>query len=208
MILNRTPEPESHTRVVLSLGITAVACIVLNGCSGSGQTTANTASLSSPGTPATANSAASISAAPSTAAVASPGAAGTGSSDPCALLTQTDVSAAIGGPVDTGTPKSHAGAGSCVYDSTDGANAGGLIAIASWQEVTDNVKVNRITLSPLSGLGDQAFTGFAGAGFPALVVRQGNVGFEISIHGPHITSLTDHGLSKAEDLARLVLSRL
>jgi hypothetical protein len=25
MILNRTPEPESHTRVVLSLGITAVA---------------------------------------------------------------------------------------------------------------------------------------------------------------------------------------
>jgi len=32
MILNRTPEPESHTRVVLSLGITAVACIVLRAC--------------------------------------------------------------------------------------------------------------------------------------------------------------------------------
>jgi hypothetical protein len=209
MISTTTSEKTGRTRAALTISIAALAGIGLAACSSGSTTTvakpptrvAATPSSSSPAAPTSHASGA-------TAAGSLPAASGIGTSHPCALLTQADVTAAIGQPVGAGTVQSKPSAGACVYDSTDGSVAGGLIAVTSWQNLTDTLRTNKIMLTPISGLGDQAARGFAGAQFPALVVRKGSIGFEISIHGPHITASPDHGLAKAEDLARRVLSRL
>ncbi len=219
MISIATPRTTARTRAALTIGAAALAGIGLAACSSGGTITAAkppapraaSSSSSNPPTsvspPPSSNPPASSPTAGTTATGSSP-AAGMGTSHPCALLTQADVTTAIGQPVGTGTVQAKAGASACTYDSTDGSIAGGLIAVSTWKNITDVFRTNKITLTPISGLGDQAGSGFSGAQFPALVVREDSIGFEISIHGPHISASPDHGLATAENLARLVLSRL
>ena len=68
----------------------------------------------------------------------------------------------------------------------------------------------KLKQTQVSGIGDQASAVFSqtGEGYPALVVRKGAIGFEVSIHGPKVLALPDRGLAKEEALATLILSRL
>lgn len=212
MITIATPDKITRTRTGVAVGVIALACTGLVGCSSGGGSTAakpptgHTAGTSSSSGP----SALPNSSTPASSAAAAPSSVtrGIGTDHACALLTRADVAAAIGEPVGAGTEQAKAGAGAACFYSSSGTTAGGLISVANWQKATDVFRAHRIKLRPLGGIGDQAFSTFGGGGSPAILVRRGSVGFEISIHGSKVLALADHGLAKEEDLARLVLSRL
>jgi hypothetical protein len=80
----------------------------------------------------------------------------------------------------------------------------------SWTKLINALHAAKLKQTPVSGIGDQASSVLSqtGVGYPAVVVRQGAIGFEVSLHGPKILALSDHGLAKEEALATPILSRL
>ncbi len=138
------------------------------------------------------------------------GTTGIGTGHPCALLTRSDVAGSIGEPVSAGVQSSARGAGLCAYSSVSGNIAGGLLVVSSWSKLIAGVHDAKLKQTQVSGIGDQASAVFSqtGEGYPAVVVRKGAIGFEVSIHGPKVLALPDRGLAKEEALATLILSRL
>jgi hypothetical protein len=138
------------------------------------------------------------------------GQTGIGTGHPCALLTQSDVAGSIGEPVSAGVASSAHGTGLCAYSSVSGSIAGGLLVVSSWSKLINAAHAAKLRQTQVSGIGDQAWSVFSqtGAGYPAIVVRKGAIGFEVAIHGPKILALPDRGLAKEEALATLILSRL
>jgi hypothetical protein len=187
-----------HIHRSLVTGGAALLCVGLTACSAASSPPAAAPSPAQP--PATS---ASASAAPQ-------GKAGLGPGKPCALLTQSDVTSAIGEAVTTGTTSGDAVTKVCVYQSTSGSIAGGLLVVSSWRKLLSGVRTAKLTQTPVQGIGDEASKVFSqtGQGYPALVVRKGDIGFEVSIHGPKILSLPDRGFAKEEALAALILARL
>jgi len=108
----------------------------------------------------------------------------------CTLLTQTQVSAALGVPVDTGTPIGRPSA--CQW-----AGKGRFATLTIMQTLAGKSPVDRfnagktstmpgITTEAVSGVGDEAFyvyfSGTTRAGL-GLVVRKGSSAFEIRAYG-------------------------
>jgi hypothetical protein len=123
-----------------------------------------------------------------------------GTVDPCSLLTQTEVDAAVGQPLG---PGKQVLPGDCQW-TTSNVAAGVDVTVADWAAVkTAATAGGNGTAITVPGIGDEAL--YLGRD---LYVRKGEAGFELGIFGPHIDATPDGGLGQAKVLAALILPRL
>jgi len=169
----------------------AAGCLLLAACGSSGHPTV----AGGPGTPgATATQ-------PGGTAPAGPAA---GSPDPCSLLTQAEVDAAVGQPL--GAAQSGAEPGACQWSTADFV-ADVDITVADWTSIKAAATAGAHQPVAISGVGDEALN-LNGSNGSILYVRKGDVGFLLTINGPKIDSLPDHGLAQEQVLATAALGRL
>jgi hypothetical protein len=184
---------------VLAAGAVVLLCFGLVACSGStSATSAPAAAALSPGV-----APASSAVGPSTAPVGASG-GGAGAASPCTLLTQAEAVAAVGQALTAGVE--NVPLGMCTYASSDFA-AGVDLTVGSWDSMVAAAHGNGASPAPVSGVGDDALN-LNGSNGSLLYVRKGSSGFLLTMNGPNIDSLADHGLAKEEALAALILPRL
>ena len=133
------------------------------------------------------------------------------SGDACTLLSETQVSTALGAPVGAGTPIS--GPASCQW-----AAKGKIATLTLTQPLGGKSAIDRfnagkasampgITKEPVSGVGDEAyyvyFSGTTRAGL-GLVVKKGSSAFEVRVYGFDV----DQAKSVAKTLAQNVAGKL
>jgi hypothetical protein len=174
-------------------------CVGLAACSASVSPTSTAAGG--------AQSPAGASASDVTGATATPVGAGASSdaSAPCALVTQAEAEDAVGQPLTAGVE--NAPLGMCTYNSSDLA-AGVQLTVGSWDSMAAAAHGNGADLTAVTGVGDEALNLNGPDGPSLLYVRKGSTGFLLTMEGPNIDSLPDHGLAKEEALAALILPRL
>jgi hypothetical protein len=124
--------------------------------------------------------------------------------DPCSLLTQAEVDAAVGQPLGQG--KSTVAHLDCAWSSSDfGANV--YLTAGDWATVTGAASANGGAPTAIAGLGDEAWTASGNNG-SLVYARKGSNGFLLIIDGPQIDSLADHGVAQEKVLAAAILGRL
>jgi Protein of unknown function (DUF3558) len=123
-----------------------------------------------------------------------------GSKDPCSLLTQAEVDAAVGQPLGPG--KATIPGYDCDWTTAD-FSASVSVTVSDWAAIK-TAATSTGTATPVSGVGDEALT--KGGGL--LYVRKGDQGFLLLIGGPKVDSLPDGGLAQEKVLAAAVLGRL
>lgn len=191
--------------------LTTGMALLLSACgaaSASAPTSAPGGSVAAPPTasvaPApTAGAAASQPASPPVVA-GSTGPGGGGIGDPCSLLTQAEVDAAVGQPLGQG--KSTIAHLDCAWSSSDfGANV--YLTVGDWTSVKSAASANGGAPAAIAGLGDEAATASGNNG-SLVYVRKGTNGFLLIIDGPQVDSLADHGVAQEKVLAAAILGRL
>lgn len=131
------------------------------------------------------------------AAAAAPSAAAAPPTDACPLLTAAEISAVVGVSVAAGTHITPTYLKSCQWEPPGGATVqfGGVLltldSAASWQNAkamlqavanapNNNSKKGGITMTPVSGVGDDALYSSVG-NYTKLIVKKGDVAFQIVI---------------------------
>lgn len=133
------------------------------------------------------------------------GGSAAGHRDPCTLLNQTEVDTAVGQPL--GAAQGGAEPGACQWSTAD-FTADVDITVADWPSIkAAATAVASHQPVAISGVGDEALN-LNGSNGSILYVRKGDVGFFVSINGPNIDPLPDHGLAQEKVLAAAVLGRL
>lgn len=185
---------------VITVGAISLLCIGLVACSGSTRVTPAPANgLQSPtATPVPIEDGAS--AVPLDIASGN----GNGAPGPCALLTQAEAMAAVGKPLNAGVES--VPLGSCAYNSSD-FTSNVSFTVSTWESISNAARSGGVPPTSISGVGDEALN-LNGSNGSNLYVRKGSAGFLLSISGPNIDSLPDHGLAKEETLVALMLPRL
>ena len=117
----------------------------------------------------------------------------------CDLLTRADAEAAVGQPLPQNTV--NITLGMCDYNAAD-FSAGASVTVGSWESIKNAATGGAHQPQVASGVGDEALN--LGGN---LYVRKGNEGFLLTLHGPKIDPLPDHGLAVGKDLARKILAR-
>jgi hypothetical protein len=124
--------------------------------------------------------------------------------DPCSLLTQADVDAAVGQPLGQG--KSTIAHLDCAWSSSDfGANV--YLTVGDWDSVKSAASANGGAPTAIADLGDEAWTASGNNG-SLVYARKGSNGFLLIIDGPQVDSLADHGVAQEKILAAAILGRL
>jgi hypothetical protein len=130
-------------------------------------------------------------------AATAPSAAATPPSDACPLLTQGEVSAVVGVQVGAGSHITPTYLKSCVWTPPGGATvqfSSVLLALedaAAWNSAKamlaavanspgNKAKKSAITMTPASGIGDEAYFSSVGS-YTKLIVKKGNVSLQIEI---------------------------
>ncbi len=130
------------------------------------------------------------------------GAVATTFTDPCSLLTQAEVDAAVGQHLGAG--KQTSSLDDCVWSNSD-FSAGVDVSVSDRAGIKNAATSNgtKSPPPPVAGIGDEAYyyQGF-------LYVLKGNAGFLLSVDWPGIYKEPDYGLGKATVLAQAVLGRL
>jgi hypothetical protein len=127
-------------------------------------------------------------------------------SDPCSLLTQAEVSAALGKPVGPGTPEN--GAKSCAWDYT--SSSGSIEAQASIDiegesfdklcGVPSNAALG-ITMTQLIGVGDKACIAELAGSLPVLTFEKGGHVLSTSVGLGNVPPATAEAAAKALAIA-------
>lgn len=117
----------------------------------------------------------------------------------CDLLTRADAEAAGGEPLPQNTV--NITLGMCDYNAAD-FSAGASVTVGSWESIKNAAKGGAHQPEVASGVGDEALN--LGGN---LYVRKGNEGFLLTLHGPKVDPLPDHGLAAGKDLAKKILAR-
>lgn len=142
---------------------------------------------------------------PAAATTAGVGLGGSGAAAaPCTLLTQSDAEAAAGQPLTPGTQ--NAPLGMCTYTSAD-FTAGVALTVGDWGSIQAAARAGTTPPTPVPGIGDQALALTSSNG-SLLYVRKADRGFLITLNGPRIDPLPDHGLAHEKALAATVAQRL
>jgi hypothetical protein len=188
-------------RSALAKGAVVLLCGGLAACSGS--TSATLAPAGGARSPGVAPASSGVG--PSAAPVGASSVTGNGAAHPCALLTQAEATDALGQAVTAGVE--NVPLGMCTYSSSDFAASVDL-TVSSWDSISAAAHGGKASPTPISGVGDEALN-LNGAGGPSLLyVRKGSIGFLLTMNGPKIDSLADHGLAKEVAVAALILPRL
>jgi hypothetical protein len=192
-----------------TLAILAVVAGLVAACSGSGATGAPPAAATpAGGTQAVATPAGATPVAPG--ATDTPAAGPPTTLDACKLITAGEATAALGGePVDAGVVPTP-GASSCLFAGhpATGIDINGVeISITDVGDFDPNKKsIPGLTITPISGIGDAAYTVSIGPGLVVLKVRKGQTEFDTSVI---LKGASDSDLLAAEKtLALLILGRI
>jgi hypothetical protein len=101
--------------------------------------------------------------------------------DACSLITAAEVAAVLGKPVDPGAPP-EPGASSCLFPESKTATDSVEISITRIADFKPTQKsIPGLTITPVSGIGDDAYYLSLGAGSEVLSVRKGQTTFTVSV---------------------------
>ena len=194
-----------HPRILAATAI-ATAGLSLAACSGAPAATkpaaTTTASFAGPTATGLTGTGPTGTAGTTAAVVAS--ASTTTSADPCSLLTQAAVDTAAGQPLGAG--KATAVPGTCQWSTSDFV-ADVDITVSDWVSINGPATAGSTPPVSVPGLGDEALN-LNGSNGSLLYVRKGGQGFLLTLNGPHVDALPDHGLAKEKILAATVLERM
>ena len=127
--------------------------------------------------------------------------------DACALLTRSEVAAAVGGPVTAGSHIAPSFTKTCTWNAA-GSNGGTvtlmLEGIAQYHGGERMAQIRSVSVTSVSGIGDGAYY-LAVGGNVGLIVRKGNTAFKITVyaHAP-----IERKRAMEETLAKRVLPKL
>jgi hypothetical protein len=119
----------------------------------------------------------------------------------CDLMKRPDAEAAAGQPLPQNTV--NITLGMCDYNAAD-FSAGASLTVGSWESVKAAATAGAHQPVAIAGVGDEALNLNGGNG-SILYVRRKNEGFLLTLHGPNIDHLPDHGLVQEKDLALKIL---
>lgn len=122
----------------------------------------------------------------------------------CELLTRADAEAAVGQPLPQNTVKNVA-QGMCDYNAVD-FSAGASVTVDSWDSIKGAATSGKNVPTTIAGVGNEALN-LNGSNGSILYVRRGDEGFLLTLNGPNIDHLPDHGLGQEKRLALKILAR-
>jgi len=122
----------------------------------------------------------------------------------CDVLTREDAEAAVGQPLAHTTTKNIA-LGMCDH-TTEDFSAGASITVGTWDSMKQAATSGRKPPDAIADVGDEALN-LNGSNGSNLYVRKGAEGFLLTLNGPAIDPLPDHGLEAEKVLARKVLAK-
>ena len=123
----------------------------------------------------------------------------------CKLLTREAAESAVGQPLPQNTVANEV-QGMCDYNAAD-FSAGASVTLGDWQSIQAAATSGKTAPERIAGVGDEAL-GFISSNGATLYVRRGDEGFLISLNGPNIDHLPDHGMALEKALALKVLAQL
>ncbi|MDQ6891736.1 MAG: hypothetical protein M3167_03540 [Acidobacteriota bacterium] len=183
-------EPSRWIGVAFTLSL----FVVLVGCGGGSKTSSNAAASTASGSPAASEH-------PGDPAATNEMLRGIVTSrKACDLLKRPDAEAAVGQPLPQNTV--NITLGMCDYNAAD-FSAGASVTVGSWESVKGAATAGAQPVA-IAGVGDEALNLNSSNG-SILYVRRGNEGFLLSLHGPKIDPLPDHGLVQEKELALKIL---
>lgn len=121
----------------------------------------------------------------------------------CDLLTRPDAEAAVGQPLPQNT--SNLTLGMCDFNAAD-FSAGASLTVNRWDSIKAAATGGKTPPVAIAGVGDEALN-LNGSNGSTLYVRRGDEGFLLTLNGPKIDSLPDHGLAQEKALALKILSK-
>ena len=125
------------------------------------------------------------------------------SRDACDLLARSDAEASVGQPLPQNTK--NVTLGQCDYNAAD-FSAGASVTVGSWESIRGAATSGKAMPATIAGVGDEALN-LNGSNGSNLYVRRGDEGFLLTLHGPKIDSLQDHGLALEQALALKILAK-
>jgi hypothetical protein len=127
--------------------------------------------------------------------------------DACSLITQAEAASALGEPVDAGTVP-EPGAHSCLFSASTGITINSVeISITTGSGFDSSKKsIPGLTITKVSGIGDDAYTVSIGAGFLVLNVKKGQITFSVSVLRKSASN--DDLLAAEKTLAMAILGRI
>ncbi|MDT4966051.1 MAG: hypothetical protein QOJ64_788 [Acidobacteriota bacterium] len=121
---------------------------------------------------------------------------------PCEFMARVDAEAAVGQALPQTTE--NIPLGMCDYNA-EGFAAGASLTIGDWEGIKGAATGGRAVPTSIAGVGDEALN-LNGSNGSTLYVRKGDQGFLLTLNGPEIDGLVDHGLSQEKDLAVKILA--
>jgi hypothetical protein len=129
--------------------------------------------------------------------------------DACSLLTQAQISAELGVPVEAGEHVVASAPGLCGWAPPGGPTINGRKVVLSLKTTEafniGKTPIKGIIKTPVSGIGDDAYYTTASGLGTNLSVRKGDVAFNIALHGDFPV---DRIKAKEKTLALQILSKL
>ena len=121
----------------------------------------------------------------------------------CDLLVRADAEAAVGQPLPQTT--NNLTLGLCDFNAAD-FSAGASLTVNSWDSIKAAASSGKTAPVAITGVGDEALN-LNGSNGSNLYVRRGDEGFLLTLNGPKIDHLADHGLAQEKGLALKTLSK-
>ena len=132
--------------------------------------------------------------------------------DACTLVTQAQLSAALGVPMDAGKHTTPTYVKTCTWVPTGGATKSlkfvtlNLESANGFEGGKSLVTASKdVVVTPASGIGDDAYYAVFGGKIVNLMVKKGNVSFKLAIYG---SSDTDKAMAMEKTIAQGVVSKL
>lgn len=121
----------------------------------------------------------------------------------CDLLMRPDAEAAVGQPLPQNTVNLTLGI--CDFNAAN-FSAGASLTVGNWESMKAAATGGKTMPAAIAGVGDEALN-LNGSNGSNLYVRRGDEGFLLTLNGPKIDPLPDHGLAQEKTLALKVLAR-
>ena len=123
--------------------------------------------------------------------------------NPCEYMVRADAEAAVGQPLPMTSEQIPLGM--CTYTTAE--FYGASLTVGDWEGVKGAATSGNAQPVAIAGVGDEALN-LNGSNGSTLYVRKGSQGFLLTLNGPNIDGLPDHGLDREKILALKILPNL